>query len=49
VWAVNRFAQDLPHHSEVFDEPPPMIDRWIDGVFRQLRRAVRRRFAQQPS
>jgi len=47
VWAVNRFAQDLPRRNEVFDDPPPMIDRWIDGVFRQMRRAMRRRFTQQ--
>lgn len=44
VEAVRRFAQQLPHGSEVIDDPTPFIDRWIDGAFRYLRRSVRRAF-----
>lgn len=49
VWAVNRFAQDIPRNTETFSEPPPMIDRWVDGLFRQLRRGIRRHFTQPAS
>ena len=44
VWAINRFASELPANPEVFDEPAPMVDRWIDGMFRYLRRSLRRTF-----
>jgi fermentation-respiration switch protein FrsA (DUF1100 family) len=43
VWVVNRFANSLPHSSEIFDDATPLIDRWIDGFFRYLRRSLRRR------
>jgi fermentation-respiration switch protein FrsA (DUF1100 family) len=46
VWVVNRFAQGVPRSSEVFDDPTPPLDRWVDGFFRMLRRSVRRRFVQ---
>jgi alpha-beta hydrolase superfamily lysophospholipase len=46
VWAVNRFAQEVPRNSEVFDDPTPPLDRWVHGFFRMLRRSVRRAFVQ---
>ncbi len=48
VQAVNRFANSLPHSGEVFDDPAPMVDRWVDGLFRYLRRSLRRAFVQHP-
>jgi uncharacterized protein len=47
VWAINRFAATLPH-AEVFDDPSPLLDRWIDGLFRYLRRSVRRALVHHP-
>jgi len=44
VWAVNRFAQEVPRTNEIFDDPAPPFDRWIDGFFRMLRRGLRRAF-----
>ena len=41
---INRFATELPANPEVFDEPAPLVDRWIDGMFRYLRRSLRRTF-----
>jgi fermentation-respiration switch protein FrsA (DUF1100 family) len=48
VRAVNRFASDLPRSAEVFDDPAPIVDRWIDGVFRYMRRSLRRAFVHHP-
>jgi hypothetical protein len=48
VRAVNRFASDLPHSAEVFDDPAPIVDRWIDGMFRYMRRSLRRAFVHHP-
>ena len=48
VQAVNGFASELPRSAEVFDEPAPIVDRWIDGVFRYLRRSLRRAFVHHP-
>ncbi len=48
VRAINRFAAELPHSTAVFNDPAPLFDRWIDGLFRYLRRSVRRAFVHHP-
>ena len=47
IWAINRFATDLPHNAHPAVEPTPAIDRAIDAAFRYLRRHLRRTEAPQ--
>jgi alpha-beta hydrolase superfamily lysophospholipase len=45
---INGFASTLPRNTEVFDDPAPLFDRWIDGLFRYMRRSLRRAFVHHP-
>ncbi|HUP44900.1 MAG TPA: alpha/beta fold hydrolase [Thermoanaerobaculia bacterium] len=48
VWAINRFATDLPRNTRHIPlERATRAEEWIDGAFRFLRRAVRRKVAPQ--
>jgi len=45
VWAVNRFATELPHHTHPIVETPRPLERAIDTTLRYVRRTWRRKFA----
>jgi fermentation-respiration switch protein FrsA (DUF1100 family) len=45
VWAINRFAADLPRHTHRHAVKPPLFDQLIDGAFRYIRRQIRARTA----
>ena len=45
VWAVNRFAADLPHRPHRRPPKPPLFDQLIDAAFRRMRRHLRARTA----
>jgi fermentation-respiration switch protein FrsA (DUF1100 family) len=42
VWAINRFASDLPRSARRMVEPIPLLDHVIDAAFRYLRHHFRR-------
>jgi alpha-beta hydrolase superfamily lysophospholipase len=42
VWAVNRFATELPRNTRPNVEPVPFLDHMIDAVFRYVRHQLRR-------
>lgn len=46
VWAVNRFASELPRNARHHVEPVPFLDHVIDAAFRHLRHHFRRGEAQ---
>ncbi len=48
VWAVNRFATELPRNTQVPVEPVGPVEQLIDAAFRHVRRQLRRRPAHQP-
>jgi alpha-beta hydrolase superfamily lysophospholipase len=48
IRSINGFAGALPRNTEVFDDPSPLFDRWIDGLFRYMRRSLRRAFVHHP-
>ena len=48
VWAINRFATELPLSPRVIEAPASALDHVIDAAFRSLRRMIRRHPAQQP-
>lgn len=43
VWAINRFATELPRSAHVITDPPRLHEQIIDSAFRFLRRHTRRR------
>lgn len=48
VWAVNRFATELPLSPNIIDAPPSALEHAVDASLRSLRRLLRRHPAQQP-
>lgn len=48
IWAVSQFIADLPQGTRTFSvEEPPLLEEWTDLALRAVRRAIRRRSAQQ--
>jgi hypothetical protein len=44
VWAINRFAVDLPRHTRHIPlEPPQESERLFDAALRHIRRVLRRK------
>jgi hypothetical protein len=44
VWAINRFATDLPRNTrEIPLDPAPRTEQWVDAALRAIRRTMRRR------
>jgi fermentation-respiration switch protein FrsA (DUF1100 family) len=48
VWAINRFAADLPRTPHTVQDEPRPVEAMLDRALRYVRRQRRRRLVQQP-